>query len=201
MKRYFCFVLVFVFFFSTEIFSEDLRIENIRERSFSISKSIENDEVLYHTMNLTTLVPGIGYQNTNILFYYEFFQEEETIEVYESLAKITIDYNIAASAMFYIEYLFDEKEQLIFHYYRAGGYECGERRHYFDKEKLIKAKSNPLVEDCVDSEFTTEYEYYERMENFTEEDLENGQKIMKKAKEYKKMFEHIVEIEQLDKSF
>ena len=200
MRRYFCFILIWFLLLSTIVFSQDSRIEEIRERSTFISESIENDELLIHMMNLRTLVPGIGFQNTNILFYYEFLQDDETNEVLEPpLVKITIDYMIAASVGIYIEYLFDAKEKLIFHYYRAEGYECGERRYYFDKEKLIKIKSNPLEEECVDSDLTIEYEYYERSGNFSNNDLKEADRIVKKAHGYKEMFDHIVEIEQLDK--
>ena len=106
---------------------------------------------------------------------------------------------IAASVSIYIEYVFDEAEELIFYYLKAEGSECGEKRFYFDKEKLIKVKINSLGEECIEGGAGYIYEDYERMKDFSIEDYAKAKKIVKKAKAYTAFFDEMEKVEKSDK--
>ncbi len=182
------------------VFGSEAKVQEIRNRYNAISEKIEQEELLHHEISFKTLVPGIGFQFTTIRFYYEFLQDDETGETLESpLIKITLDYMIAASVSFYIEYLFNDAEELIFHYLKAEGLECGEKRFYFDQEKLIKIKISSLGEECVESEAGYIYEDYERTKDFSVEDYVKAKKIVKKAQSYSEFFDEMEKIEQSDK--
>lgn len=178
----------------------EAKVLEIRERYRAISQKIEHEELLHHEIVFKTLVPGIGLQFTTMRCYYEFLQDGETGEVLESpLIKVTLDYMIAASVSFYIEYVFDEAEEVIFYYLRAEGAECGERRFYFDDEKLIKVKSNSLGEACNEGDAGYIYEEYEKTKQFNAEDYARGKQIVKKAAAYTAFFHEMGKVEQVDK--
>lgn len=182
------------------LLSSEADIKEIRERYNVVSKDIEREDLLHHEIAFRTLVPGIGFQHTTMRFYYEFLQDGETGEILESpLIKLTLDYMIAASVSFYVEYLFDEQEEVIFYYLRAEGYECGEKRFYFNGEKLIKMKINALGEEYIESDAGYIYEAYEKTGDFGPEDHAKAQEIVKRAREYVAFFDEMQRMEQLDK--
>jgi hypothetical protein len=180
--------------------SSEAKIQEIRERYNAIAIGIEHEGLLHHEIAFKTMVPGIGLQFTTIRFFYEFLQEGETGEILRSpLIKMTLDYMIAASVSIYIEYFFNEAEEVIFYYLRAEGYECGEKRFYFDNEKLIKVKTNSLGEECIESNAGYVFEDYESTQDFSIEDYAKAKEIVKKAQKYVKFFDEMQRIEKLDK--
>ncbi len=200
MKRAVTVILVALFIFPLSLPGSEAAIKEIRERYNAVSEDIEHEDLLHHEIAFRTLVPGIGFQHTTMRFYYEFLQDGETGEILESpLIKLTFDYMIAASVHLYGEYLFDEGEHVIFYYHRAEGYECGEERVYFEEEKLIKVKTNPLGEECIESDAGYIYPAYEKAEDFSAEDHAKAKKIVKKAHTYVSFFDEMQAIEQLDK--
>jgi hypothetical protein len=200
MKKLTCIVLLVSLMGIMPVHGSEAKIKEIRDRYNAISENIEQEELLHHEIAFKTLVPGIGFQVTHMRFYYEFLQDGETGEILESpLIKVTLDYMIAASVSMYIEYVFNEAEELIFYYLKAGGSECGEKRFYFDKEKLIKVKISSLGEECIESGAGYIYEDYERTTDFGIEDYARAKKIVKKAKAYTAFFDEMGKIEQSDK--
>jgi hypothetical protein len=198
MKKVCC-PLLFVLLTVLPVFGSEAKIKEIRERYRTVSEKIDHEELLRHEIIFKTLVPGIGFQVTTMHFYYEFLQDGETGEILQSpLIKVTLDYSIAASVSFYIEYLFDETEEVTFYYLRAEGAECGEERFYFDNEKLVKVKISPL-EDCMENGAGYLYEEYERSGGFSTEDHAKAKKIVRKAQEHTQFFDEMGRIEQLEK--
>lgn len=199
MKAILCFTTFVLLVVMSTLGGSPAKIKEIRERYNAVSELIEHEELLCHEIVFKTLVPGIGYQFTNTRFYYEFLQNGETGEILESpLIKITMDYSIAASVHFYIEYLFDESENVVFYFLKAQGAECGEQRFYFDEGKLIKVKCNPL-DECDESEAGYIYKEYERTADFSIEDHARAKKLINKAREYVAFFDEMGKIEGLDK--
>lgn len=200
MKRILCLVVLVPLMGAFPLSGSESKIKEIRNRYHAINEKMEQEELLHHEIAFKTLVPGIGFQFTTVRFYYEFLQDDETGETLESpLIKVTLDYMIAASVSIYIEYVFNDAEELIFHYLKAEGMECGEKRFYFDQEKLIKVKVNSLGEECIESGAGYIYEDYERTKDFSIEDYAKAKKIVKKARGYTEFFDEMQMIEQSDK--
>lgn len=200
MKAIFCLTLLVLLAVTNTLGGSPAKVKEIRERYNAVSELIEHEELLCHEIAFKTLVPGIGFQFTNMRFYYEFLQNGETGEILESpLVKVTLDYMIAASVSIYIEYVFNEAEGVVFYYLRAEGAECGEKRFYFDKEKLVKIKINSLGDKCIESEAGYIYENYERSKDFNTEDYSKAKQIVKKAKAYSSFFDEMENIEKSDK--
>jgi hypothetical protein len=178
----------------------ETKIKEIRDRYNEISVKIEHEELLHHEIAFKTLVPGIGLQFTTMRFFYEFLQDGETGEILKSsLIKITFDYMIAASVGLYVEYLFNDAEEVIFYYLRAEGQECGEKRFYFDNEKPVKVKINSLGEKCIEDNAGYIFENYDRTSDFSTEDYAKAKQIVDRAQEYVMFFSKMQKIEKLDK--
>jgi hypothetical protein len=177
------------------LYCQGSKIKEIRQIYNDISEAIENEEIIMHELNLTSLEPGIGYTYSTIRMYYYFMQDDETGDVLDPpLTKVTANTSIAASLDIYMEYVFDAKEKLIFYYLKVEGYECGEERYYFNNQNVIKIKSNPL-EECIDSDISHVFDTYEKDDNFTQEEKETTKRILSEAQNMKKLFKQLMRVE------
>ncbi|MCF6242914.1 MAG: hypothetical protein L3J74_16420 [Bacteroidales bacterium] len=147
-------------------------------------------------MKLNTMQAAIGLQTTKIEFRYTAFQsnpEEAPYGLEYSLAKINVWYNISDGMEYYIEYLFDENQNLIFYYRRAiGKWENYQYRYYFNEGKLIKVIIKSINEMGLKLDYTD-------TGNFKTKDIEYAKKCFSNAKEYIDFFHIMTDIEYLDK--
>jgi hypothetical protein len=180
------FLLVFSF---SSLYGQSQKIDEIRNLYNKTGQEIAAGQFMQHQMHLESLIPGIGEKRTQVHFYYSLVQEEKPDgdEVsYPLLAKITLEYSLAASASYYSEFLFNQ--DLVFYYSEADGYECRETRFYLDKDSPVKIKVNRSNEDCVADTDQKKALAFERLTDFTDEDLANIKGVIAKAAEYSAIF-------------
>jgi len=166
--------------------------------------------------NLVRMVrtyPAVGDQSTTV----RFFGGEEWDEANEAayaayqadpyartgaivLRKVEVDYNMAASVQCRVEYLFDPlSQQLVFCYTRSQGYECGETRLYFDKERLVRLRSGVADSLCVDSPAARKAATVARDSGFAAAENRQAEQCVARAREYRRAFEDLIILEKLEK--
>lgn len=181
--------------------AQESKAEAILDLRDEIDSDIEFEVLRHASLNIFMSHPGVGDQMTSVAFYFSLppFNEESHPRESPRLAKVQAHYFVAASVEYTIEYFFDEAGSLVLHSYNAKGYECGEKRYFFDDERLFRIESEPLEEDCVESEETTMYPELEIEHDFSQADLEAVGKIRLNVQEYKKVFALLFEVERLEK--
>jgi hypothetical protein len=110
---------------------------------------------------------------------------------------VTVEYNIAASVKYHIEYLYNDKAELIFCFYQeVTGYDnlYKEIRFYFDSNKLIKYsdKEFMLNEDMSQGSIQKQEELTEK---FSKEVLSSAASYIKNASRYLESFKNLTELE------
>lgn len=179
------FLLGLVLFF-IETFSQESEIKFIREQYSKAQENIgyQRDSLIpldNIKITLNQNMPAIGQQTFDYNFFFTLeYSEEVDGEYFHQLYFATKSYNIAASYFSYEEFLFNEKEELIFYFlkYRSG-YEPEfnrEIRCYFNNNKLIKitVKEAPFENDD-ESElvFKQVYESTSKVPDNFKEDYDN----------------------------
>jgi len=192
-----CFILS-----SSHLFSQLNNTESIVNYTVKIDSLISSDAdfhslYMVHSINFETNIRAIGKQYTKIDFYYPMPEDSvaETSEgmdlffyIYKPPVKVSVAYNIAASQNNKIDYYFDDSGYLIFYSYLSeGAYGSEKEQYYFAKDELKKFVFYTL-EGAIEKE-----------KDFTRHDLFLSGNIQKKAKEYKKMFNELVKLEEIDK--
>lgn len=194
------FILCFILS-ASNLFSQINSIESIEKYTAKIDSLISSDadfhtEYMVHSINFETNIRAIGKQYTTVKFYFpmppdsviETENDVQFLYIYNPPLKISVEYNIAASQNNKINYYFDDSGYLVFYSYLSeGAYGSSKEQYYFVKDELVK-----FISQTVDG--TTG-----REKDFTRHDLFLSGKIQKKAKEYKKMFEELVKLEEIDK--
>jgi ubiquinone/menaquinone biosynthesis C-methylase UbiE len=106
------------------------------------------------------------------------------------LFKITVTYNIAAGAFYTIEYLYDSQGALLFYYWKEDvSSPPQEKRYYYTRGTLFRA--------VVDYESDNAQRMkYLKDKDFSTEDLQDAARMVKKAADYKRLFETLVTAEQ-----
>lgn len=126
--------------------------------------------------------PALGPVNISISYYYSEISDEEEPDWYrnEAIIRKVVYKESMPSYTDYQEFFYDENGKLIFYYSKLTGYSCGEKRLYFDNEKLIKIKFNPLTgEDCLSDE---KFPEFTRLSGkLTKDDLDWEKWTIKKA--------------------
>ncbi len=186
---------VFVLFFISDMSYGDKRIKKIRSIYNEVKQFEEGigNEHFHHDIILNTMHSVIGLQTTKIRFIYDSMQvdpEEDPYHLSHQLRKVIVRYNISASANYLIEYLFDEKQNLIFYFWQEKTMETNETRCYFYKKRLIRVIKDYKNDQGKSVKSTAK-------KNFKKNDLQDARSILKKANKYKKMFRQILSIEQL----
>jgi hypothetical protein len=184
-------LLILIFLNASQLLGQN-KIEEIRKTYNTISSQIENKELAYHEMILNEVIPGTGEKTTHIKFYYKEMYNEDGNSSH-SLSKVIVTYNVAASIDFYLEYVFNQNQKLIFHYSKATGYECIESRYYFSNEDLIKMVSQNPKSGCIDEDYTKVDSSL--TENFGDLYLKQSKAAKLKAKGYLNIFSTIKKID------
>lgn len=193
---YFVFYLV-----ALNLQAQQEAIQNIKEQYYAVKENIktaESENIGHvHTVETSTMVPGVGLQNTVIKFFYD-SREHPDCEAYylDILRLVSIEYQIAASMNYYMEYLFSTNEVLMFQYTKAEGMEAYEERYYFDKDTLIKLKIAPLKTEATTG---ATQEVKDKSNNFSAEEEAAGSLLQKNAQRYKELFYRIVAADNLEK--
>jgi hypothetical protein len=189
------FVLLFMASLPCRSLSADERIDKIRELYQRIQELDCGDVCAHfkHEIVYNTMLPAIGLQTTAVQFFYFSGQLDPETDPYlltHELKKVKVTYNIAASAYYTIEYLYDENGDLVFYYWREEtAFEQNEKRFYFYNKKLLKVAMDytPWEGDRVK---------YEDVKNFKKEDVQEATWLMQRALDYKTLFETLIAAEQ-----
>ena len=144
-------------------------VKKIRQAYINYNKQISEAEIegldfhppCFKVSNVQNR-PALGPVNISITYYYD---EHSNLEEGEDNAQVK-NWAIIRKVIYtegmpsytdYKEMLFDEKGNPLFYYIKSTGYNCSEKRFYFDNSKLIKVQFNPIkYEQCSnDEEFPT----------------------------------------------
>lgn len=190
------------FFLTSTLFSQEETVKEIRKIYIDYNKKIEdakNEGVNYlpTKIEVSTIQnrPALGPVSFNITYFYdEHTNIDENYDVMKNWAIIrkVIYKEGMPSYTDYKEILFDENGNLIFFYSKLSGYTCGEKRFYFDKNKLVKVKFNPFEnEDYMGENDFPSFTRYGN--NLNKDDLDWQKAILEEAAHHKKAFEHLYE--------
>lgn len=175
----------------------------IRDRYAEIQKWISDEFLTPAVVTTSVNRPAIGPQNTTINFYWNNMSSEsyegdgEDYVVNRVLYFVTVEYNIAASVNYHIEYLYNDKAELIFCFYQeATSYDTKfiEIRYYYDCSKLIKHsyKEYMLKEDMTMGDLLEQKEISEK---FSKEILTQATEYTSIAARYLESFNSLLELE------
>jgi len=140
---FFCFVMGI-----NVIIAQDAQLTAISERYKTIKEKMEGDLTPAQVI-LYINRPAIGEQITNVNFYWNNMNSEEYSDggldspnpdytINRELYMATTMYNIAASVLTTVEYLYDDKGNMIFAFYRERSEQVTEKRYYYVDGKLYK---------------------------------------------------------------
>lgn len=196
MKTLF-FTMLFIVVFCTHSVAQNNTIETIRTTYADVQRRINEEDFVYNTIevNNSRMVRAIGLQNIKTKLYYD--EDEKHIEnsadvdfIYTfTLRKVEIYYNVIVTNM-YKEYVFDKKGNLLFHFIKTEGIQCGERRYYFDGDKLIRIHSKGIDNKPCDAA-SKYYETYIKENDFTETEQKESKHIRQTAKQFETMLQSI----------
>lgn len=163
----------------------DSRIEAIRSR-YNQALEIEQGGLNYHhDIVLNTMLPAVGLQTTKIRFIYTSEQaspEKDPYLLTRKLHLVRVTYNVAASAQFHMEYLFDDRERPIFYFEQEKREDSiKEKRLYFGKGVLIRIIDSGRSPGAA---------------LISTEDHREARSIVRRAEEYLRFFRNLVRIEE-----
>lgn len=191
-------MLLILFLIATSVYSGDKEISKIRKRYNSV-KQLHSDERFEHHVTLNTIHAAIGLQTTKIRFLHSSWQSDPEKSPYLTETKLNmviVTYNISASVIYTIEYLFDKEERLIFYFWQEviqnEDSNSKEKRYYFQNGKLIKV----ILDECTRNNVQNDKSVVRR-NNFVKEDKDYSELIKSRAAEYKKLFENLETAEKL----
>lgn len=167
-------------------------IKNLYQKAVELESDTGCDHCV-HQVTLKTMLAAVGLRTTVIRLVNSADQVDPQKDPYwlkHSLHKVTVSYNIAASVDYTIEYLYDEKEEPVFHYWREkNAVRVEEKRFYFHQGKLIKV----IMDYHTDA---GEPVSYTMIKGFSGKDLAEGKSILSKAASYRKLFRSLVAAEE-----
>ncbi len=179
--------------FALNLLAQNDKIKAIKDLYYSINNDMPFQT---RTVSMNTMHAAIGMQTTNIKFWFLSEQtdpEEDPYETTYTPVKVQVNYNIAAGMNYTIEYLLNEKGELVFYFKQAKGeWENYTYRYYFDQNKLIKVMIKSINETGLKIDYTD-------TANFKEKDLEYAKECIENAKQYVDFFDIMTNIEYLDK--
>jgi len=141
----------------------------------------------HHNYNITlnTMMPATGMQTKKIRFTLSAEQANPREDPYlflRRLHKVTVSWNISASAQYTVEYLYDEKERPVFFFHReaaVGG--NSEKRFYFTGNRLIRV-------DAIPGPAPESRARYIRERGFSDNEVREARAILHRAVRYRKLF-------------
>jgi hypothetical protein len=191
----FCFILSV-----SQLFPQTHNAEKIDQYVNEINKNISldrdfHDAYMVHEIKFETNKRAIGKQFTSVKFYYP-FPIDSVIEkdagtdflyIYKPPVCVSVQYNIAASQNNTFNYYFDEGSLVFYSYNSEGAYGNENEKYYFSKDELVSFETHTPENNII------------KDKDFTRHDLFLAEGILKKASEYKKMFDQLVKLEDIDK--
>lgn len=141
---------------------------------------------------IQTTKPGIGPQRRELRFSFS-SEHGEKGATYE-LVRVSVDYHVAASVQVHLEYLFDPSGKLVFHYRKATGMECGERRYYLEGERLIRLRSTGAGE-CLDD--ASRHPTLDKGSAFSKEEQKEAAALVREAAVYRAGFAQFLKLDEL----
>jgi len=191
----FCFILI-----SSHLFSQSKLIEKINGYISQIDSGISynedfHDNYMVHEIKFETNKRAIGKQYTSAKFYFpmpgdsvvETGERTDFLYIYKPPVRVSVQYNIAASQNNTMNYYFDKGSLVFYHYSSEGEYGAENEQYYFNKDELIKFETHTPDNNII------------KEKDFTKHDLFVAENILKKAAEYRKMFDELVKLEDIDK--
>lgn len=185
--------------------AQESLINVIRERYNEIQAQIADEYMKPLLLTFDINRPGIGMQKSTIKFYWNNMSSESYGEdaqgntaylTARELSMAVIEYNVAGSAFYHIEYVYDKSGSLVFYFQRSLEGEVGEKRLYFNNGKLIKdlSRTYERTDENGNGKMTGETS---SVTNFSDESKKLAETLLNNASEYKKHFESLFKIESL----
>lgn len=191
----FCFILAVSQLFSQSVYKEKINTY-VSEIDSGISYDIDfHDSYMVHEIKFETNKRAIGKQFTTVKYYYPFpidsvveaGEKTEFIYIYKPPVKVIVEYNIAAAQNNTFNYYYDNGSLIYYSYLSEGAYGNENEKYYFNKDELVSFEIH-TADDNINREGA-----------FTEQDISRAKTVLKKASEYKKMFDKLVKLEDIDK--
>ncbi|HQO02900.1 MAG TPA: hypothetical protein PLI62_11560 [Spirochaetota bacterium] len=143
-----------------------------------------------YTVTLNSILPATGPQTKNIKFTLTAEQANPREDPYlfrRHLHKVTVSWNISASAQYTVEYLYDEKERPVFFFHKEEGVGGGsEKRMYFAGNRLIRFDTVSLPDPGNKGRSI-------RDSGFNENEIREARTILHRALRYRKLFRTLAE--------
>ncbi|MCP3924364.1 MAG: hypothetical protein GY714_17450 [Desulfobacterales bacterium] len=146
----------------------------------------------HHEVTLNTMLPAVGHIKIKVRFIFSSSQNDPEKDPYllsYSLKKVVVEYNVAAREKHHFEYLYNEKNALVFAYHNIDGSDGKfEYRYYYDKNHLIKviALENPFKNNPEEKLIKRQ-----ALNNFNRKDKTDADVIKKKAQNYLAFFQNL----------
>jgi hypothetical protein len=211
MKKKVRLAAVLILFSTIQVLPQTSKIKEIDNYCYRIDSLITLDADIHtiymvHSISFETNKRAIGKQYTTVRFYYpmpldsvvEDANGVDFLYIYKSPVKVVVEYNIAASQNITVDYYYDENGSVVFyHYVSKGAYGCEGEKYYFTGDELLKLLFY-TIDNCTESGGTVTVNV-EKDKDFTRHDLFLSGHVFKKSKEYVKMFDELVKLEEVDK--
>ncbi len=141
---------------------------------------------------IQTTKPAIGPQRRELRF--SFSSEHGEKGATHELVRVSVDYHVAASVQVHLEYLFAPDGKLVFHYRKATGMECGERRYYLQAGQLIRLRSSGAGECLEDA---SRYPNVDKGSSFSQEEQKETASLLKEAAVYRAGFAQFLKLDEM----
>jgi hypothetical protein len=195
------YLIIVLLFTSLSVKAQTAKITEIDNLADKIDSNISSDAdfhdmYMVHEIKFETNKRAIGKQYTSVKFYYpmpgdsvvESDAGTDFLYIYKQPVLVSVQYNIAASQNNTFNYYFDDSgELMLYQYLSAGAYGSESSDFYFNKGELLMFQTHTPDNNTI------------RVKDFTRHDLFVAGNISKRAKEYKKMFDDLVKLEDIDK--
>ncbi len=150
MKTTVCMIILITFIGGGVSFAENGEILRIREY-YNKTRDLIKNKALYHDQLVINkdkrTWPAVGSYQEIYDIYYSLCDEREAHNYPYERCMYMIEISTAASvSASKTEYLFDEKDRLIFIYYKDG-YKETEERYYLSDDKLVRYSINKDIHD------------------------------------------------------
>ena len=159
------------------------------------AKSLEDSgEENTQTVTLKMMFPAVGLKTMRYRFITESAQVDPRNDLFlfkRTLAKVTLEYNIAAAVLYHVEHVYDEKERHVFTFWREK-YENNtppsELRYYFSGNTIAM-----IIADIADD--NGKIARKKKTGKFTAEETKRGMDFRRKADAYQRHFREMLRLE------
>jgi hypothetical protein len=200
-------ILLMVSFWALKLFAQEETVKIIRQDYLDYNKKLQESEsggINFMTspfkIKTVQVRPALGPVDIEISYYFDEVTNTTEIEdtnvhnTQGTLRKIVYKESMP-SYTDYREVFFDAKGNLQFYYSKLSGYTCGEKRMYFNLNKMIKIKFNPIEgSECVAGTTEDKFPDFVRYSGkFNKDDLDWEKWILKYSGFHKKAFLNLFE--------